>query len=204
MNISLEQYLETSSLLLKALIILINFPVVMSIHDIITEKLAEELIQMFILELNLKVYSTSSWLLQEITVSFLKWFSHFILLFVVFWGLKSDFMEPQRLLVIEFISIGNEDGRQKIEISWLDELYSGEFDDLSKCNLYSTEAGAPLLPMLEGRKPDKLKLQVEHQPDEDVLQVILPSEFLYIYRICSISATTRVLIQIKCSTFLTC
>lgn len=97
------------------------------------EKLAEELIHMFMLELNLK-----------------------------------------RLLVMEFISISNEeDVRQNIELRWLDELYSGEFDDLSKCNLYSTETCAPLLPKLEGREPDKLKLQAEHQHqlNEDVLQV---------------------------------
>ncbi|KAL1825002.1 hypothetical protein ACET3Z_011780 [Daucus carota] len=96
------------------------------------EELAEELIHMFILELNLK-----------------------------------------RLLVIEFFSISNEDARKDNELSWQDELYSGEFDDLSKCNLYSTEACAPLLPNIKGRKPGKLKLQAEHQPDEDVLQVYL-------------------------------
>lgn len=99
------------------------------------EKLAEELIHMFILELNLK-----------------------------------------RLLVMEFISFSNEeDVRQNIELSWLDELYSGEFDDLSKCNLYSSEACAPLLPKLACGGPNKLKLQAEHQHplDGDVLQVYL-------------------------------
>ncbi|KAL8134845.1 uncharacterized protein LOC141713098 [Apium graveolens] len=99
------------------------------------EKLAEELTDMFILELNLK-----------------------------------------RLLVMEFVSISNEeDVRANIELRWLDELYPGEFDDLSKCRLYSTEACAPLLPKLKGRELDKLKLQAEHQHkvNEDVLQVYL-------------------------------
>ncbi|XP_017241613.1 uncharacterized protein LOC108214242 isoform X3 [Daucus carota subsp. sativus] len=82
-------------------------------------------------------------------------------------------VNQMRLLVIEFFSISNEDARKDNELSWQDELYSGEFDDLSKCNLYSTEACAPLLPTIKGRKPGKLKLQAEHQPDEDVLQVYL-------------------------------
>lgn len=111
-------------------------------------------------------------------------------------------MESQRLLVIEFISIRNEeDVLQNIELSWLDELYSGEFDDVSKCNLYSTEACAPLLPKLKGREANKLKLQAEHQPqlDEDVLQVMSPSEFLYnlVYRFHNKSPTSNIMWHLR-------
>lgn len=96
------------------------------------EKLGQELIQMFTLELNLK-----------------------------------------RLLVMELLSISSEEVLQNNGMNWLDELYSGEFDDLSRCNLYSREACEPVHPRLEGRKSDKLILQTKHQPDHDVLQVYL-------------------------------
>ncbi|KAK1394049.1 Cyclin-dependent kinase 2-interacting protein [Heracleum sosnowskyi] len=96
------------------------------------EKLAEELIQMFTMELNLK-----------------------------------------RLLVIHFISMSSEDVQHNIELSWMDELYIGEFDDLRKCNLYSIEACTPLLPKVKGRNTDKLKLHTENRLDADVLQVYL-------------------------------
>lgn len=104
---------------------------------------------------------------------------------------------------MEFISISNEeDVKQNIELRWLNELYSGEFDDLSKCRLYSTEASAPLLPKLKGREPDKLKLQAEHQrqADEDVLQVISPPEFVdnLVYQFHNKSPTTNIVLYLCC------
>lgn len=96
------------------------------------EKLAQELTQMFALELNLK-----------------------------------------RLLVMELLSITNEVVPQINELHWSDELYPGEFDGLSKCNLYSREACGPSLPTLEGRKSDTSIMQCNHQPGPDVLQVYL-------------------------------
>uniref|UniRef100_A0A2N9HF07 Uncharacterized protein n=1 Tax=Fagus sylvatica TaxID=28930 RepID=A0A2N9HF07_FAGSY len=76
------------------------------------EKLAEELIQMFILELNLK-----------------------------------------RLLVLEFLSIRC-DVPQVNELHWSDQLYPGEFDHLSMCNLFSEETGEPVPPKLMDLKSD--------------------------------------------------
>lgn len=82
---------------------------------------------------------------------------------------------------MELLSISSEEVPQNNGLNWLDELYSGEFDDLSRCNLYSREACEPVHPRLEGRKSDKLILQTKHQPDHDVLQVGL----VYVYLIFS-------------------
>ncbi|ESR53961.1 hypothetical protein CICLE_v10020839mg [Citrus x clementina] len=97
------------------------------------EKLAEELVQMFELELNLK-----------------------------------------RLLVIELLSISCETP-QVYEFCWSDELYPGEFDDLSMCNLYSKENHQLVTPRLKdcNSAMHALPVQHNHQPNQEILQVYL-------------------------------
>ncbi|KAH7528949.1 hypothetical protein FEM48_Zijuj05G0131900 [Ziziphus jujuba var. spinosa] len=53
----------------------------------------------------------------------------------------------KRLLVVELLSIGCE--RKVVNgYNWSDELYPGEFDDLSMCNLLSGETCEPVHPRL--------------------------------------------------------
>lgn len=72
---------------------------------------------------------------------------------------------------MELLSVSNEEVPKENALTWLDELYSGEFDDLSSCNLCSEEASEPIYPRLEGQLSDKLMLKTTHQPDHDILQV---------------------------------
>ncbi|KAK9926097.1 hypothetical protein M0R45_023349 [Rubus argutus] len=95
------------------------------------EKVAEELVHMLILELNLK-----------------------------------------RLLVVDLLSISCKAPTVN-SLHWLEELYPGEFGDLSICNLLSEETSNPVYPRLHGRKSDKPAIQCNQQPDRDVLQVYL-------------------------------
>ncbi|XP_057978171.1 uncharacterized protein LOC131164759 [Malania oleifera] len=95
------------------------------------EKLAQELVEMFILELNLK-----------------------------------------RLLVLDLLCISHETAQQ-VNLHWSNELYPGEFDDLSKCNLYSKENCELVPPTIRGLKSDTPAMQSNHQPNNEVLQVYL-------------------------------
>ncbi|EEF47775.1 uncharacterized protein LOC8284444 isoform X1 [Ricinus communis] len=95
------------------------------------EQLAEELVQMFTSELNLK-----------------------------------------RLLVAELLTLSCE-GPQLNELCWSYELYPGEFNDLSICNLYSIETCKPVPPGLVGRKYEMPTMQFKNQPNREVLQVYL-------------------------------
>ncbi|XP_050377726.1 uncharacterized protein LOC126794965 [Argentina anserina] len=95
------------------------------------EKVAEELVHMLVLELNLK-----------------------------------------RLLVVDLLSVS---GRLPManSLHWSEELYPGEFGDLSMCNLISEETCKPIYPRLHGQKSDRPAIQHNQQPDHDVLQVYL-------------------------------
>ncbi|XP_034226084.1 uncharacterized protein LOC117635824 isoform X2 [Prunus dulcis] len=95
------------------------------------EEVAEELVQMFILELNLK-----------------------------------------RLLVVELLSISCKVPPLN-SLHWSDELYPGEFSDLSICNLYSEETCKPVYPRLDDQKSEMPAARFNPQPDHDVLQVYL-------------------------------
>lgn len=77
----------------------------------------------------------------------------------------------QRLLVVELLSIGSET-TQVNELSWSDELYPGEFDDLSLCNLYSRETCEPVSPRLKDWNSDKTAVQCNRQPSQEILQVL--------------------------------
>ncbi|PRQ16305.1 hypothetical protein RchiOBHm_Chr7g0182771 [Rosa chinensis] len=96
------------------------------------EKVAEELVHMLILELNLK-----------------------------------------RLLVVDLLSVSCKVPTAN-SLHWSEELYPGEFGDLSMCNLLSEETCKPVYPRLNGQKSDKPTIRRNHQqPDHDVLQVYL-------------------------------
>ncbi|PON70327.1 hypothetical protein TorRG33x02_256930 [Trema orientale] len=95
------------------------------------EKLAEELVQMFIFELNLK-----------------------------------------RLLVLELLSLSCESSMVK-RFNWSDELYAGEFNDLSVCNLYSGEASEPVKPRLLVSKSDVPTARHTQQLNHETMQVYL-------------------------------
>lgn len=79
----------------------------------------------------------------------------------------------KRLLVMELLSLSNEEVPKINAFCWSDELYPGEFNDLSNCNLYSREACEPVPPKLEGWMSDTPSTQSHHQVDSDVLQVYL-------------------------------
>ncbi|XP_030935477.1 uncharacterized protein LOC115960659 isoform X2 [Quercus lobata] len=94
------------------------------------EQLAEELVQMFIMELNLK-----------------------------------------RLLVLELLSTSCNDP-QVNGLHWSDQLYPGEFDHLSMCNLFSQETCEPVPPKLMDLKSDASTVRSNNQPNPEVLQVL--------------------------------
>ncbi|XP_024024967.1 uncharacterized protein LOC21398581 [Morus notabilis] len=95
------------------------------------EKLAEELVQMLISELNLK-----------------------------------------RLLVVELLSTSCESSMLN-KFNWTDELYTGEFDDLSICNLYSGETSEPVFPRLQVSKSNVPAARSNQQPNREIMQVYL-------------------------------
>ncbi|KAK9996216.1 hypothetical protein SO802_020902 [Lithocarpus litseifolius] len=95
------------------------------------EQLADELVQMFIMELNLK-----------------------------------------RLLVLELLSTSCDDP-QANELHWSDQLYPGEFDHLSMCNLFSQETCEPVPPKLMDLKSDAPTVRSNNQPNPEVLQVYI-------------------------------
>ncbi|XP_044484006.1 uncharacterized protein LOC123209958 isoform X2 [Mangifera indica] len=78
----------------------------------------------------------------------------------------------KRLLVVELLSIGSETN-QVNELSWSDELYLGEFDDLRLCDLYSNETCEPVSPKLKDWNSDKTAVQCNCQPSQEILQVAL-------------------------------
>lgn len=79
-------------------------------------------------------------------------------------------MKVQRLLVMEFLSLKYKDVSIIKRLCWSDEIYQGEFDDLSRCNLDKIKASKSVPPKLDGCTSETLK-QTNHQPDSDVLQV---------------------------------
>lgn len=94
------------------------------------EKLAEELVHMFELELNLK-----------------------------------------RWLLMELFSLGSESSPKSLV--WSEELYSGEFDNLCLCNLWSEETNELLHPSLKGHESNTPIVSSNQHPNAEVLQVYL-------------------------------
>ncbi|KAA0047278.1 uncharacterized protein E6C27_scaffold908G00710 [Cucumis melo var. makuwa] len=91
------------------------------------EKLAEELIHMFELELNLK-----------------------------------------RLLLMELLSLSSESSPKSLV--WSEELYSGEFNNLRSCNLWSKETDELLHPTLKGHQSNAPIVSRNQLPNAEVLQ----------------------------------
>ncbi|KAL3637927.1 hypothetical protein CASFOL_018375 [Castilleja foliolosa] len=79
----------------------------------------------------------------------------------------------KRLLVMEFLSIYDEKVSEVTELHWSDELYDGEFNELSILNLYSEETRQPILPCLRNCKSSTSILQPNKQQDGNVLQIYI-------------------------------
>ncbi|CAA7026972.1 unnamed protein product [Microthlaspi erraticum] len=78
----------------------------------------------------------------------------------------------KRLLIMELVSLSAE-VLQPAKLSWSVELYHGEFNDLTRCSLYSMEGSEPILPRV---KEDNLGItSVSHtnQPATEILQIYL-------------------------------
>ncbi|KAK1407346.1 hypothetical protein QVD17_38960 [Tagetes erecta] len=71
-------------------------------------------------------------------------------------------LKLKRLLVIDFLSLRSKEDSIIKRLCWTDEIYQGEFDDLSRCNLDCREASESA--------PSKLD---NGQLDPDVLQIYL-------------------------------
>ncbi|GJW59499.1 hypothetical protein Tco_0108834 [Tanacetum coccineum] len=78
----------------------------------------------------------------------------------------------KRLLVIEFLSLRTKEDSVIKKLGWSDEIYEGEFDDLSRCNLDHREASEPAPLKLDGCI-SKTPIQPDRQPDSDILQIYL-------------------------------
>ncbi|KAL1566359.1 hypothetical protein AAHA92_01978 [Salvia divinorum] len=79
----------------------------------------------------------------------------------------------KRLLVVEFLSIYDEKVAEAIVLSWSDELYEGEFNDLATLNLYSVETHKLNPPSLRNCNPSTSNMQSKRQQDSNVLQIYI-------------------------------
>ncbi|XP_076902607.1 uncharacterized protein LOC143557414 [Bidens hawaiensis] len=76
----------------------------------------------------------------------------------------------KRLLVIEFLSLRSKEDSVIERLCWSDEIYQGEFDDLSRCKLDIGEASESVPTKLNGFMPENVNIK---QLDSDVLQIYL-------------------------------
>jgi len=138
-------------------IIHVNYAKITSFE--IAEKFAEELVQMFSLELCLKV-----------NCNFCK--NIFILYLIPNFGINEELTSNgQRLLVLEFMSIGYDPSEVK-QLHWSTQLYDDEFKDLRDCNLYCEVTRRPVPPRFRDGKSDIASLRFDNQPNPEVLQVL--------------------------------
>ncbi|KAL0680704.1 hypothetical protein Bca4012_047551 [Brassica carinata] len=63
--------------------------------------------------------------------------------------------------------------KREVMLNWSAELYHGEFDDLSKCSLYSMEVDAPILPRLREDNLGISSVSHTNQPTSEILQIYL-------------------------------
>ncbi|KFK25165.1 hypothetical protein AALP_AA8G074900 [Arabis alpina] len=78
----------------------------------------------------------------------------------------------KRLVIMELVSLSSQVPLPD-KLSWSVELYNGEFDDLTKCSLYSMEVSEPILPRV---KEDNLGISSTshtNQPTAEILQIYL-------------------------------
>ncbi|KAF5195609.1 hypothetical protein FRX31_014808 [Thalictrum thalictroides] len=85
----------------------------------------------------------------------------------------------KRLLVLEFLSVSCEE-QQIYTLSWSDEIYSGEYEDLISCSLYCEKTCQPIPPQINGREKSESPFTVQSNiwKDEKVLQVYLTTWFV--------------------------
>ncbi|XP_076905126.1 uncharacterized protein LOC143560794 [Bidens hawaiensis] len=80
----------------------------------------------------------------------------------------------KRLLVIEFLSLRSKEDSVIERLCWSDEIYQGEFDDLSRCKLDIREASESVPTKLNGFISENNNIkQPNCQLDSDVLQIYL-------------------------------
>ncbi|OWM90379.1 hypothetical protein CDL15_Pgr014681 [Punica granatum] len=77
----------------------------------------------------------------------------------------------KRLIVLELLSTGCE-APQLDHLNWSNALYSGEFNDLALCGLYSAETHDPLPPRLKGGKCDMPPVKRSSQASQETVQVM--------------------------------
>ncbi|VVB13656.1 unnamed protein product [Arabis nemorensis] len=78
----------------------------------------------------------------------------------------------KRLLIMELVSLSSE-VPQPVKLSWSVELYNGEFDDLTKCFLYSMEVSEPILPRVKEDNLGISSIPHTNQPTAEILQIYL-------------------------------
>ncbi|KAK9080406.1 hypothetical protein SSX86_000164 [Deinandra increscens subsp. villosa] len=78
----------------------------------------------------------------------------------------------KRLLVIEFLSLRSKEDSIIERLCWSDEIYQGEFDDLSRCNLDCRDASESASVKLDGFISENSN-HPNCELDSDVLQVYL-------------------------------
>ncbi|KZV21700.1 hypothetical protein F511_02858 [Dorcoceras hygrometricum] len=88
-------------------------------------------------------------------------------------------LKLKRLLVMDFLSIYDDNVAEVIRLNWSDEFYEGEFKDLYISNLLSKETCKPLLPSPEGCISSASTIQREHKQNSDVLQVLIIPPWLH-------------------------
>ncbi|OVA18899.1 hypothetical protein BVC80_8939g16 [Macleaya cordata] len=81
----------------------------------------------------------------------------------------------KRMLLVELLPINCEESPQQTDaLSWSNELYPGEFDDLTACNLYSEQTCEPVPPRINGWKSDdQITKRANVRPDQKALEVYL-------------------------------
>ncbi|CAA0826878.1 Unknown protein [Striga hermonthica] len=82
-------------------------------------------------------------------------------------------LQVKRVLVLELLSIYDEKVADANGLHWPDELYEGEFSELSTLNLYSEETQKPKFPSLGSCESTIPILPPKKQPDSNVLQVYI-------------------------------
>ncbi|KAK9669159.1 hypothetical protein RND81_13G112300 [Saponaria officinalis] len=79
----------------------------------------------------------------------------------------------KRLLVVELVSVTSRKHDQFDQLSWADELYHGEDDHLSICDVYSKEIAEPCLPKLDRFRSETTHVESDKNPSSEILQVYL-------------------------------
>ncbi|GAB2275468.1 hypothetical protein Dimus_010226 [Dionaea muscipula] len=79
----------------------------------------------------------------------------------------------KRLLAVELLSICCVKTEQADRLSWSDELYQGETEELCICNLYMEETSKPVIPRVQSWRCDTKDIQSNNKADQQILQVYL-------------------------------